>query len=96
MSVVYIVKLEKPLGSERHSAWYYIGFTSGSPEVRLEKHKAGRGSRMLRRAQERGIGMHIIFTIPGNRELERKIKNYKNTKAWLKRHAHEGVLYEGE
>lgn len=93
---VYIIELEEPLGNPDNphgQAKHYIGYCEEGRETqRLEEHRAGRGSRMLAAAAARGIKFDIIYSQPGTRELERKWKNYKNTRKLLKRLRKEGKL----
>lgn len=74
---VYIIKLESPLGSEFHSAERYMGWTT-DPYHRLNHHRKGRGSAMLKAAAERGIGMELEVFIPGTRADERRFKRQHN------------------
>jgi predicted GIY-YIG superfamily endonuclease len=80
---VYIIQLERPMGSTRHSARFYIGWAKNI-DTRLADHRAGRGSAMLRAAVERGIRFDIVAYMPGDKSLERWLKNKKNGKAALR------------
>lgn len=83
---VYILELSKPLGNERHSASLYVGWTSNLAG-RLYYHEGGQGAAFTRAAVERGITFKVVLFIPGaTRELERKIKRYKNTRQWMERY----------
>lgn len=76
---VYILELSEPLGNERHSARYYVGWTS-NVEGRLWYHEGGHGAAFTRAAVERGITLKIVVWIPGaGRDVERRIKRQKNT-----------------
>lgn len=80
---VYILKLDRPLGNDNHRAQYYVGWTVNLP-ARLSFHRKGRGAAFTRAAVEQGIGFEVVVWIPGaTRELERSIKNYKNTPKWI-------------
>jgi predicted GIY-YIG superfamily endonuclease len=79
---VYIVRLSRPIGSEKHRAQYYIGL-SKDPEARLNEHKAGRGSRFLAAAHQQGVDMEIIHTFPGTRTDEKRLKAQKGVERWL-------------
>lgn len=79
MGFVYILELAAPLGNERHSARFYIGWTAGTVEDRLKEHRVGRGAAFTRAANERGITYKVVATFPGGRDLERKMKRQKNT-----------------
>lgn len=85
--MLYLIALERPLGNERHQARFYLGYC-GEDRVlqRLEEHRAGKGAKMLRAANQRGIGYQIVMTWPGStRKLERKLKNHKNHKRLVNR-----------
>lgn len=80
---VYILELDKPLGNARHQARYYVGYTRNL-EGRLYYHEMGRGAAFTRAAVEQGIGFKVALFIPGaGRDIERAIKNSKNTKRWM-------------
>lgn len=59
-------------------AQHYFGFTERTPEERLEDHRRGRGAKLTRMASKAGIGMEIVWTEPGSRSDERKVKKRKN------------------
>ena len=80
---VYILELDRPLGNERHSARYYVGWTRNL-EGRLHYHERGLGAAFTRAAVQQGIGWKVALFIPGaGRDVERAIKNSKNTKRWI-------------
>lgn len=81
---VYIIQFASPLGNARHSATYYVGWAR-NVEARLRHHRNGRGAAITRAAAANGIGMEIVFSMPGTRADERRIKNQKNTRRWLNR-----------
>lgn len=89
--MIYILELDKPLGSEKHSAKYYVGWVQdGLLERRLAHHRSGnpaRGSHFTAAAVQRGIEFKVVLTIPNaTREDERRIKNQKNTKRFIDRY----------
>jgi predicted GIY-YIG superfamily endonuclease len=78
--VIYILKFDKPIGTERHSAQYYIGYCRDEYfSARLKHHKKGTGAAITRAAVQRGIGWQVVVTFDGDRTLERRLKNCKNT-----------------
>ncbi|MDX2138360.1 MAG: GIY-YIG nuclease family protein [Chloroflexota bacterium] len=90
--VVYILKLERPLGTARHSAQYYVGW-SKNLNARLRFHRQGRGAAFTKAAVDQGIRIEVVWSAPGTRQLERWIKNRKNTARFLERyHAGKVVL----
>lgn len=70
---VYTIHLDRPLGTEKHRAWHYTGWTDDLVG-RHTDHMAGRGARMLAVATERGIGWRIVAVYPGTRKIEAGIK----------------------
>jgi putative endonuclease len=85
MGVIYIIELTRPLGNERHQARYYMGWCRWNEYERLNAHRKGNGSAMLRAAVERGIPFDIVATRPGTRGDERRYKNQKNHKRLVER-----------
>lgn len=73
---VYLIHFEKPFRHARH----YIGFVEHARNLnrRLEHHRAGRGSRLLRAVAQAGISFEIVrIWAEGDRSFERKLKNRK-------------------
>lgn len=77
-AVVYLLHFERPLCPGRHTAQHYLGWALDL-DVRLAAHRAGRGARLTQIAVERGIGFEVVRTWPGDRTLERKLKNRKES-----------------
>ncbi len=79
---VYIIKLSRPMCHAR----YYVGY-SVNVQSRLYYHRIGKGCHFTRAMYEKHISFEVIAFIPsGTRTTERRIKNYKDTKRWLKNH----------
>jgi len=79
--MVYILEFNTPLGTLRHQARYYIGYCDeGRLEDRLAEHRAGCGAAITRAANQRGIAYQVIHTLPGGRDLERRLKRHKKTR----------------
>lgn len=85
MGYVYIIKLDNPLGNERHQASFYVGWAK-DPYKRCWLHEVGLGSAFTRAACKRGIKFEIVHIFEGTRADERKVKNWKNTRKWLASH----------
>lgn len=85
--MVYILRFETPLGSERHRAEFYVGWCAENGlERRLKEHRNGTGAAMTRFASAAGIGFEVVATLPGaTRDDERRIKKMKNTRRVLDR-----------
>jgi predicted GIY-YIG superfamily endonuclease len=77
--VVYLLHFHERLGSERHYAQHYFGFTPDL-ESRVEKHRAGQGARITEVLKERGIGFDVVAVWPGNRQIENAIKLHSATR----------------
>jgi hypothetical protein len=77
---VYLIHLDPPYRHAKH----YLGFTDtsrNSPEeavaTRLEYHKAGRGSRLLRVAVQAGCVLRVVrIWDEGTRTDERRLKSH--------------------
>ncbi len=76
--MIYLLHFETPFKHARH----YIGFVE-SPEAlqsRMDKHKGGSGSKLMRAVSKAGIVFSIARLWPGgDRNFERKLKRRKET-----------------
>lgn len=75
--LVYLIHFERPI-SERHTCQHYLGWCLDLVE-RLAMHRAGHGARLTQVAVERGIGFEVVRTWPGDRTLERLLKDRNNS-----------------
>jgi len=78
---VYLVHLDRPIGDRdnpRGQAQHYFGSTEDLEE-RMGRHRAGRGSPLLRAAAEADDDFHIVRTWPGGRTLERTFHDAQNS-----------------
>lgn len=78
----YLLKLSTPLGTEKHSAQYYLGSCSNLIK-RLKQHKEGKAAAFTRAAVEKGICFEVVCiwvvnTVQEARQLEIQLKKYKN------------------
>jgi hypothetical protein len=73
---VYLLHFDRPI-SEKHTTQHYIGWAKYLP-ARTLTHMRGQGARLTQVAVERGIGFVVAQTWPGDRTMERQIKNQKN------------------
>jgi predicted GIY-YIG superfamily endonuclease len=55
----YLIRLERPIGSARHSAQFYLGIARCWLN-RYRQHRAGCGAKMLAAAAVRGICFAIV------------------------------------
>lgn len=72
---VYLIHFSTPYKHAKH----YCGYTSRSLKERLERHREGRGARLMEVITQAGIAWDVVRTWKGNRELERKLKRRKNS-----------------
>lgn len=73
MRWVYLIHLDSPLGSDRKTAQHYLG-SADDVAARLALHRSGRGAKLLAAAVARGIGFQVVRLWPGDRALERQLK----------------------
>jgi hypothetical protein len=70
--VVYLIHFDRPL----HHARHYLGYCAdGTLEVRLIRHRAGRGARLLAVLRELNIGWRVVRVFEGDRKYERRLKS---------------------
>lgn len=75
--MIYLIHIEPAFKHARH----YIGFTSRDDvNLRLNEHKNGTGSIMLRHAVRAGCELILANTWQGDRTAERRMKKQKNSK----------------
>ena len=68
---VYLIHFHQPF----HHAAHYLGFTDNLLYP-IALHRAGRGARLLEVIGAHGIGFAVVRTWPGDRRLERRLKNW--------------------
>jgi hypothetical protein len=82
---VYMLQFSGALGNEPHSARTYLGYCDdGRLDDRLAEHRAGRGVAITRAAVEKGYSLELVASMPGDRALERWLKNKKDSRAALR------------
>lgn len=82
---VYILHFDKPFPSFRNGKVHYLNHYVGwatNLEGRLHHHRSGSGAKLLKAVNQAGIQYSIVVDHPGDRHLERAIKNVKNTKTF--------------
>ena len=72
---VYLLHFNRPISS-RHTTQHYIGFAE-CLATRIQRHESGNGARLVQVAKERGIHFKLVRVWCGDRELERRLKNWK-------------------
>lgn len=92
--MIYVLMFDRPLGSAnpRGAANYYVGWSEDDRVLaRFAEHTSGQGAAITRAAVKSGIGLTMVAMFEGDRAKEREIKNYKNTRLWLKSHIKQAV-----
>ena len=74
LGTVYLLHFSQKVADHAH---HYIGWTEGTAEDRLERHKQD-GSPLVRAAIAEGATITIAQTWAGTRELERQLKRRHN------------------
>jgi predicted GIY-YIG superfamily endonuclease len=62
-----------------HHAQHYLGCTKNI-SLRMAKHEAGTGARLIQVIQAHGIRWEVVRQWVGGRELELKLKAFKNSR----------------
>jgi len=76
MAYVYLIHFDHPYQHARH----YIGY-SDDVDLRLERHRNGRGSPLLRSVAAAGIGFSLVRLWPNvSRDFERRLKKRKKAR----------------
>jgi predicted GIY-YIG superfamily endonuclease len=75
--MVYLLHFSRPICPSRPTR-HYIGWTTDLDE-RIREHRRGKGARLCQVARERGIGFRVAEVWLGDRQLERQLKNLKNS-----------------
>jgi len=81
MGTVYLLHFARPLGdlsNPRGQAQHYLGYADDL-EARLEAHRKGNGSLIMRAVKEAGISWELVRTWKGGRSLERQLKRQHNS-----------------
>lgn len=78
---IYVLHFTQSVSHARH----YIGWTvEGGLERRIQEHRSGgaKASPLVRALIERGGDFHVAAVLPGDRFMERRMKNSKNGSRW--------------
>lgn len=73
LGTVYLLHFDVNLAHARH----YIGWAKDL-DARLRHHGTSNGSRLMAAVSGAGIGFRVVRTWPGDRHLERKLKQRKD------------------
>lgn len=92
---IYVLRFSRPLGDPSNPKGYathYTGYCdAGRVDERLAEHRSGRGAKITAAAAQQGIEMDIVLWIPGDRWVERAIKNRGNTPKFVEQVQKSGV-----
>lgn len=84
--MIYILKFNSPIGGSKHRAQYYIGWCKdGAVNRRVAQHKRGKVAKITRAVVAAGIDIECVALIPGDKRVERWLKNKKNTRIVVER-----------
>jgi predicted GIY-YIG superfamily endonuclease len=73
---VYLIHFRKPYRHAKH----YLGYTENL-DKRLTDHVCGMGARLMEVVTDAKIDWKVVRTWPGDRRLERQLKNRKEAPA---------------
>jgi len=73
---IYLIHFDKKFGHAGH----YLGYASDF-EKRMERHRAGRGSNLIKKIQEAGIGWQVVRKWENvGPQAEAELKRYHNNR----------------
>lgn len=75
--MVYLLHFDQPISPD-HTAQHYLG-SADDWEARIEQHRQGQGARLCEVAKARNIGFVVARLWVGDRDLERALKQRKNS-----------------
>jgi predicted GIY-YIG superfamily endonuclease len=84
VGTIYLIHFDEPVGNLSHAlsqASHYMGWTSDL-DKRLDRHRLGQGSSLMRHVEQSGIRWSVVRTWQGTRDDERALKNQKNSKRY--------------
>ena len=74
---MYVIHFDRPLLRVSH----YVGWAKDAAayERRMQRHRDGKGAKLLAELGRRGIGWRVVVIYPeGDRAMERMIKRHKS------------------
>jgi predicted GIY-YIG superfamily endonuclease len=77
IGIVYLAHAWEPYITNGKEASHYIGYTRDL-NARQDLHALGRGSKLIKAWEERGIPWTVVRVWTGDRYFERKLKNRRN------------------
>ena len=79
---IYLLHFDRPIGNltkRLGQAQHYLGWAE-DPYRRERVHLEGKGAAITRAAVEQGVNWQMFVLTDGDRELERQLKNLKNSR----------------
>jgi len=76
---IYLLHFTKPLCHARHYLGWVHGGVTNVP-ARIERHRSGHGSPLVRAVMEAGGDVLLADTWTGNRTEERRLKRYSHVR----------------
>lgn len=73
--IVYLIHFDMPFKHASH----YLGYVQRDLDGRVERHRSGNGAKLLAAVTKAGISFAVVRVWPGDRSLERQLKNRKNS-----------------
>jgi predicted GIY-YIG superfamily endonuclease len=74
---IYLIHFDEKFGHSQH----YLGYASDF-EKRMERHRKGRGSNLIKKIQEAGIGWRVVRKWENvGPQAEAELKRYHNNRA---------------
>lgn len=75
---VYLLHFDRKIAPGRHTCQHYLGYADNLA-ARLQKHETGHGARLTQVARQLGIGWRLARLWRGDRTLERRLHNRKDS-----------------
>jgi len=84
---VYVLHFDPPY----HHTGHYVGWTAGDVDVRVQMHRQGAGSPLIRAAVAAGVSIQLGVTFRAAACVERRLKRWHKTgQFWCTCRAHRG------
>ncbi len=80
--MIYLIHFDRPLGNlenVRGTARHYLGYARNIDD-RVERHRDGQGSFLMKAVVAAKIGWSVVRTWPGDRAAEKQLKRLHNSR----------------
>lgn len=84
VGTIYLIHFDDKIGpkdNSRSMAQHYLGWSSDL-DKRLDRHRLGQGSSIMRFVEQSGVPWKVTKVWEGTRDDERALKNQKNIKRY--------------